>query len=71
MTNNTDIQSPFSVLISLATLIGSLSALEATSIVIATIFTVAVGVSAIRRNNAQREYFESANRKNQTRQGIK
>lgn len=70
MSGHHDILSPSSIIIAISTFIGTLSGLEASALVISLIITVSVGVSAIRRNYAQTEYFKSANRKINTREGI-
>lgn len=61
MDNHSNLSAP-SILVSILTFIGSLSVLEAAGVVVGIVFTIAVGVSAIRRNNAQRSYYEKAMR---------
>lgn len=51
-----------SILISVLTFIGSLSGLEAIVLIGSFVLSVFVGVSAIRRNKAQTNYYEKAMR---------
>lgn len=70
MSNPINLSAP-SIVIAVTTFIGTLSGLEASALVISVVITVAVGVSAVRRNLAQTEYFQSANRKINTRSSMK
>ncbi len=55
MSSSVDMKTASSIIVSISTFIGSLSGLEASTLVIGLIFTVLVGITAIRKNLAETE----------------